>query len=93
MRVRILAEGSQPVAVSNNLRALRDEARLTQAAIAEKAGVSRQTINSIETGRFEPSLSLALKLAQLFERPVEAVFALKEPGGVEPAASCLNDQP
>jgi putative transcriptional regulator len=40
--------------------------------------VSRQTINSIETGRFEPSLSLALVLARLFDTPVERIFALPE---------------
>lgn len=42
------------------------------------AKVSRQTINSIETGRFEPSLSLALTLARLFARPVEEMFALPD---------------
>ncbi len=58
------------------LAALRAERRLTQADLAALAKVSRQTINSIETGRFEPSLSLALVLAKLFERPVEQLFAL-----------------
>lgn len=58
------------------LSALRAERRLTQADLAALAKVSRQTINSIETGRFEPSLSLALTLARLFERPVEQLFAL-----------------
>ena len=47
------------------------------AEAARRLGVSRQTINSIETGRFEPSLSLALKLAALFEVQVEAMFSLK----------------
>jgi putative transcriptional regulator len=46
--------------------------------LAAEVGVSRQTINSIETGRFEPSLSLALKLAKLFELPVETIFGLVE---------------
>ncbi len=58
------------------LAALRAERRLTQADLAGLAKVSRQTINSIETGRFEPSLSLALVLAKLFDRPVEQMFAL-----------------
>lgn len=66
------------------LAALRAERRLTQADLAALAKVSRQTINSIETGRFEPSLSLALNLAKLFERPVEQLFALP---GDEPAWS------
>jgi putative transcriptional regulator len=55
---------------------VRDERRWTQADLAERVGVSRQTINSIETGRFEPSLGLALKLALLIGAPVEALFEL-----------------
>jgi len=62
----------------SRLRELRGERGLTQEGLAELAGVSRQTINSIETGRFEPSLSLALVLARLFETPVERIFALPE---------------
>ncbi len=54
---------------------LRSEHRLTQEDLAGLLGVSRQTINSIETGRFEPSLSLALKIAAYFKRPVEAIFS------------------
>jgi putative transcriptional regulator len=64
--------------VTNRLRELRGERGLTQEGLAELAGVSRQTINSIETGRFEPSLSLALVLAHFFETPVERIFALDE---------------
>lgn len=60
------------------LAALRAERRLTQADVAVMAKVSRQTINSIETGRFEPRLSLALKLSRLFGRPVEEMFALPD---------------
>jgi putative transcriptional regulator len=59
-------------------QALRAAQGWTQADLAGKVGVSRQTINSIETGRFEPSLTLALKLARLFETPVEAIFQLPE---------------
>ena len=66
------------MAVTSRLRELRSERGLTQEGLAELAGVSRQTINSIETGRFEPSLSLALVLARLFETPVERIFALPE---------------
>jgi putative transcriptional regulator len=66
------------MAVTSRLRELRGERGLTQEGLAELAGVSRQTINSIETGRFEPSLSLALVLARLFEAPVEQIFALPE---------------
>ena len=66
------------MAVTNQVRDLRGELGLTQEGLAELAGVSRQTINSIETGRFEPSLSLALVLARLFETPVERIFGLPE---------------
>lgn len=64
--------------VTTCLSTIRAERRLTQADVAVMAKVSRQTINSIETGRFEPSLSLALTLAKLFERPVEQMFALPD---------------
>jgi putative transcriptional regulator len=64
--------------VVSRLNELRTEQRWTQADLAGKVGVSRQTINSIETGRFEPSLTLALKLARLFDMPVEALFSLEE---------------
>ena len=53
------------------MRAARD---LSQAALAEAMGVSRQTINSIETGRYLPSLPLALALARYFQAPVEEIF-------------------
>ena len=66
------------MAVTSRLQALRGERSWTQAQLASEVGVSRQTINSIETGRFEPSLTLALKLARLFDAPVEAIFALNE---------------
>jgi putative transcriptional regulator len=62
--------------VSNRVRELRSARGLTQEGLADLAHVSRQTINSIETSRFEPSLSLALVLAELFEAPVEHIFAL-----------------
>jgi putative transcriptional regulator len=64
------------VAVTSRLQELRAGRGWTQAQLAVEAGVSRQTINSIETGRFEPSLTLALKLARLFNTPVESIFAL-----------------
>lgn len=65
------------MAVASRLQELRAERSWTQAQLAVKVGVSRQTINSIETGRFEPSLSLALKLGRLFETPVESIFSLE----------------
>jgi len=60
--------------VKNDVRALRSERGLSQGQLAEAMGVSRQTINSIETDRYTPSLPLAIALARFFERPVEEVF-------------------
>lgn len=64
------------MAVTSRLQQLRADRNWTQAQLAVEVGVSRQTINSIETGRFEPSLTLALKLARLFDLPVDSIFTL-----------------
>ncbi|HET8718262.1 MAG TPA: helix-turn-helix transcriptional regulator [Nocardioidaceae bacterium] len=56
------------------VRELRQEAGLSQDALARAVGVSRQTINAIETGRYDPSLRLAVHLARHFDRPVEEMF-------------------
>ncbi len=58
----------------NEVRELRLERRLSQAQLAEALGVSRQTINAIETERYTPSLPLAFALARFFERTIEEVF-------------------
>jgi putative transcriptional regulator len=60
--------------VRNDVRALRSRRGLSQGQLAEAMGVSRQTINSMETGRYTPSLPLAIALARFFEQPVEEVF-------------------
>ena len=64
--------------LGTRLREARTEAGLTQAELAERIGVSRKTINTVENGVFVPSTVLALKLARAFDRPVEALFALVE---------------
>ncbi len=64
--------------ILTTLPAIRAERGLTQQGLADLLNVSRQTINSIERGRFEPSLSLALKVAQLLQLPVEELFRLDE---------------
>jgi len=63
---------------ANRLRDLRTERDLTQAALAEKVGVSRKTINTVENGVFVPSALLALKLARALGCPVEAIFSLED---------------
>ena len=64
--------------MKTRLRVLRAEHDLTQEALAERVGVSRQAINAIETGKYEPSLTLAMKIARLFNQPVEQIFFLEE---------------
>lgn len=64
--------------VYNEVRKLRIEMDLSQGKLAEILGVSRQTINAIETGRYTPSLPLAIALSRLFGKPVEEVFIVGE---------------
>ncbi len=61
--------------VKNNLRQLRAERSWSQADLAEQLGVSRQSVNAVETGRFDPSLPLAFKLARIFGRAIEDIFS------------------
>jgi putative transcriptional regulator len=60
--------------MKNRLRVLRAERGWSQADLAERLGVSRQTVNALETGRYDPSLPLAFRIARLFGDPIEAVF-------------------
>jgi putative transcriptional regulator len=60
--------------MENEIRALRTERGLSQGELAAAVGVSRQTINAIENGRYTPTLRLAIALARYFERTVEEVF-------------------
>lgn len=59
------------------LRDLRQAAGVSQGELAKELGVSRQTINAIEVGKFDPSLPLALRIAERFAMPVEDIFRLK----------------
>lgn len=61
--------------MKNRLKVLRAERDWSQADLAERLEVSRQTINAIETGKYDPSLPLAFKIARLFEQPIEAIFS------------------
>jgi putative transcriptional regulator len=60
--------------MKNRLRVMRAEQDWSQADLAERLEVSRQSVNAIETGKFDPSLPLAFKLARLFETTIEAIF-------------------
>lgn len=60
--------------MKNRLRVLRAERNWSQADLAERLEVSRQSVNAIETGKFDPSLPLAFKLARLFETTIEQIF-------------------
>ncbi len=63
--------------MKTHLRRLRTARGWTQAELAERLGVSRNSVNAIETGRYEPSLTLALRIARLFRLPVEDIFELE----------------
>ena len=60
--------------MNNHIRALRAERGWSQAALAEMLDVSRQSVNAIETGRYDPSLPLAFAIARLFQLPIESIF-------------------
>ena len=61
--------------MTNRLRVLRAERRWSQAELADRLGVSRQTVNAIETGKYDPSLPLAFSIAHIFELKIEDVFS------------------
>ncbi len=60
--------------MKNRLRVLRAEREWSQADLAERLGVSRQAVNAIETGKHDPSLPLAFRIARLFEQSIEQIF-------------------
>ena len=64
--------------MKNNIRVERAILRMTQQQLAERVGVSRQTINAIESGKFIPSTLLALRIARTFQKQVEQIFQLEE---------------
>lgn len=68
-------------ALDNRIRVYRAEHRMSQGELAERIGVSRKTISTIEVGRFVPSTVIALKIARAFGVPVEAIFSLKDSAG------------
>ena len=60
--------------MKNRLKVLRAERNWSQADLADHLGVSRQTVNALETGRYDPSLPLAFRIAKVFGHPIEAIF-------------------
>ena len=64
--------------MNNRLRELRDARGWSQAALAERLEVSRQTVNALETGKYDPSLPLAFRIARLFGESIESIFIHEE---------------
>ena len=64
--------------MKNNLKKLRESKELSQEKLGDNLGVSRQTINSIENGKFDPSLTLAIKLTKFFDEPIDSIFELED---------------
>lgn len=73
----------------NDLRTLREHRGWSQGALADQLEVSRQTVNALETGRYDPSLPLAFRIARLFARPIEAIF---HPDDVDAIPSVPTEQ-
>ena len=61
--------------MKNRLKVLRAERNWSQADLADRLEVSRQSVNAIETGKYDPSLPLAFKIAKIFEAPIEQIFS------------------
>jgi len=64
--------------LKNNLKALRQEKSISQDELASMLGVSRQTVNSIETGKFDPSLKLVIKITRFFKTQLESIFIFED---------------
>ena len=76
--------------MNNELKALREDVGWSQGVLADRLEVSRQTVNALETGRYDPSLPLAFRIARLFGLPIEEVFHPDEappPAPTRPASS------
>ncbi|WP_427005787.1 helix-turn-helix transcriptional regulator [Pseudarthrobacter sp. H2] len=68
--------------MNNHLKTLREGRGWTQGALADQLGVSRQTVNALETGRYDPALPLAFRIARLFAQPIESIFTPPEESDV-----------
>ena len=64
--------------MKNNIKKLRNEMKISQKDLAEFLSVSRQTINAIETGKFDPSLTLTIKITRFFNKSLEEIFIMEK---------------
>ena len=64
--------------MKNNIKQLRNELKISQKDLAESLSVSRQTINAIETGKFDPSLTLSIKITRFFNKSLEEIFIMEK---------------
>ena len=64
--------------MKNNIKKLRNEMKISQKNLAESLSVSRQTINAIETGKFDPSLTLTIKITRFFNKSLEEIFTMEK---------------
>ncbi len=64
--------------MKNNIKQLRSELKISQKDLAESLNVSRQTINAIETGKFDPSLTLTIKITRFFNKNLEEIFIMEK---------------
>ena len=64
--------------MKNNIKQLRNELKISQKYLAESLNVSRQTINAIETGKFDPSLTLTIKITRFFNKNLEEIFLMEK---------------
>lgn len=64
--------------MKNNIKKLRNELKISQKDLAESLNVSRQTINAIETGKFDPSLTLTIKIIRFFNKSLEEIFIMEK---------------
>ena len=74
MHMELETAGAGVEQMNNRLRVLRAERGWSQAELGGRLGVSRQAVNAIETGKYDPSLPLAFRLAKLFDMPIEQIF-------------------
>jgi len=64
--------------MKNNIKKLRNELKISQKDLAESLNVSRQTINAIETGKFDPSLTLTIKITRFFNKSLDEIFIMEK---------------